>query len=121
MSTMEQLEDNIRTFAGFRALSDAERDTLREAARVSNWQRTGTSRCTACRYCMPCPAGVNIPEVFRCYNRFKEDGDAEKFRERYRMLPEGSRADACVNCGVCRGKCPQQIAIPEHMREIKGA
>ena len=119
MSTMEQLEDNIRTFAGFKALSDAERDTLREAARVSNWQKTGTSRCTACRYCMPCPAGVNIPEVFRCYNRFKEDGDAAKFRERYRKLPEGSRADACVNCGVCLKKCPQQIAIPTHMSEIK--
>ena len=116
---MEQLEDNIRTFAGFRMLSEAERDTLREAARVSNWRRTGTSRCTACRYCMPCPAGVNIPEVFRCYNRFREDGDAEKFRERYRELPAGTRADACVNCGVCLKKCPQQIAIPTHMREIK--
>ncbi|MBQ6352183.1 MAG: aldo/keto reductase, partial [Lentisphaeria bacterium] len=87
MSTMEQLEDNIRTFAGFRPLTDGERDTLREAARVSNWRHSGTSRCTACRYCMPCPAGVNIPEVFRRYNRFLESGDRERFRLDCRQLP----------------------------------
>ena len=118
MSTMDQLEDNIRTFADFRPLSDGERDTLREAARVSNWRRTGTSRCTTCRYCMPCPVGVNIPEVFRCYNRFKEDGDTEKFHRDYRKLPAGSRADSCVNCGVCLKKCPQKIEIPTFMKEI---
>ena len=118
MSTMEQLQDNIRTFAPFKALTDAERTVLRQAAEVSRWRRTGSSLCTACRYCMPCPVGVQIPDVFRHYNRYKEDGDTVKFRRNYLALESGGRASACVNCKICLKKCPQKIDIPRHMKEI---
>ena len=118
MSTMDQLEDNIKTFAPFKALTDEERTVLRQAAEVSRWRRTGSSRCTTCRYCMPCPVGVQIPEVFRSYNRYKEDGDKDKFVRNYQAIAAKGRASACVNCGVCLKKCPQKINIPQHMKEI---
>ncbi len=118
MSTMDQLEDNIKTFAPFKALTDEERTVLRQAAEVSRWRRSGSSLCTTCRYCMPCPVGVQIPDVFRCYNRYKEDGDQAKFVKTYQAISVKGRASACVNCGVCLKKCPQKINIPQHMKEI---
>ena len=118
MSTMDQLEDNIKTFAPFKALTDEERTVLRQAAEVSRWRRSGSSLCTTCRYCMPCPVGVQIPDVFRSYNRYKEDGDKTKFVSSYQAISAKGRASACVNCGVCLKKCPQKINIPQHMKEI---
>ena len=118
MSSMDQLEDNIRTFAPFNVLTDEERTVLRQAAEVSRWRRTGSSLCTTCRYCMPCPVGVQIPDVFRSYNRYKEDGDKTKFVSNYQAISAKGRASACVNCGVCLKKCPQKINIPQHMKEI---
>ncbi len=118
MSTMDQLEDNIKTFAPFKALTDEERTVLRQAAEVSRWRRSGSSLCTTCRYCMPCPVGVQIPDVFRSYNRYKEDGDKAKFVSNYQAISAKGRASACVNCGVCLKKCPQKINIPQHMKEI---
>ena len=118
MSTMEQLEDNIRTFTDFRPLTDEERSVLRQAAEASNWKRTGSSKCTGCRYCMPCPAGVMIPDVFRAYNRYREGGDRSRFATEYAALPAKGRADACVDCKACLSKCPQKIEIPRHLREI---
>jgi hypothetical protein len=118
MSTMDQLEDNIATFADFKPLSDAERETLRRAIAAAGWRRSGTANCTACRYCLPCPAGLSIPGIFKIYNSYREDGDREKFRRAVAALPEGTRPGDCVNCGACLKKCPQKIAIPDHMKEI---
>ena len=67
---------------------------------------------------MPCPAGVQIPDVFRHYNRYKEDGDRAKFVKNYQALAPKGRASACVDCKVCLKKCPQKINIPRHLKEI---
>jgi predicted aldo/keto reductase-like oxidoreductase len=113
MSTMEQVEQNIASASqsGPGTLSDAElalfdrvRDKYRELGRVP---------CTDCRYCLPCPNGVNIPRVFEVYNEAKIYGDEEAARMGYQWIEEEQRADMCVECGECLEKCPQQIEIPD--------
>ncbi|MDR3264727.1 MAG: aldo/keto reductase [Synergistaceae bacterium] len=123
MSAPEQLEDNIKTMTGFRPLSEAERATLAQAAAI--YRASGVIPCTACRYCMDCPAGVDIPRVFAVYNHYRYSLSSNNsavapflFNSGYRSLAESERAHNCVACGQCREQCPQKIDIPTHMKEI---
>jgi len=81
--------------------------------------------CTGCRYCLPCPAGVNIPDCFEIYNNLNVLGNEEMTRFFYTarlsgMLGVGEPAFAsqCNECGQCREKCPQKIDIPMALKEI---
>jgi len=78
--------------------------------------------CTACRYCMPCPMGIDIPTVFNNYNRFYTDSkyvglrdycSNTVFREKY------AGPAACINCKKCMSHCPQGIKIPEELKKAK--
>ena len=74
--------------------------------------------CTACRYCMPCPVGVEIPRIFGLYNQYKITGNKWLFLNNYNAIPEDSGASACVNCGRCVKHCPQKIDIPAQLKKI---
>jgi hypothetical protein len=80
--------------------------------------------CTGCQYCMPCPNGVNIPRNFQAYNDLYISGDEQQTRGMYAMFLMGGltgvRADAaiCKDCGTCLVRCPQQINIPEKLKEV---
>ena len=116
MTLPEHLEDNIRTFSPFRPLSDAERKKLAEALVV--YRKAAAVPCTACRYCMPCPAGVEIPRIFGLYNQYKVDRNAWMFSGALRALGEDGQPDSCVNCGRCVKLCPQKIDIPKELNKI---
>lgn len=78
--------------------------------------------CTGCRYCVPCPKGVSIPEIFDHYNTASMRGLLEEngktFLTDYKKLVEENHgANQCVNCGVCAKLCPQHISIPEMLKE----
>ena len=68
MSTMEQVEDNLKTFVDFSPLSEAEDNGIKEI--VKELRSRVQNGCTGCRYCMPCPAGVNIPGNFKTWNNY---------------------------------------------------
>ena len=71
---------------------------------------------TGCRYCMPCPNGVKIPEVFSAWNRytqFRNYGVVSSLWER-RLKMEDKPA-SCVGCGACEEKCPQHLPIREDL------
>jgi predicted aldo/keto reductase-like oxidoreductase len=116
MSTPEQLEDNLKTFAPFRPLEEKDLQTLKEAAAA--YIASGTIPCTACRYCMDCPAGVDIPRVFSQYNHYQIGKSKSTFLGSYRTLLEKEKAHNCVNCGRCVKLCPQGIDIPGRLGEI---
>jgi len=116
MTRMEHLQDNIRTFTDFKPLDDKERATI-EAA-LAAYRKTGAIPCTACRYCTPCPVGVDIPRIFGLYNHYKVTGNYMQFRMIYDKLTEDERASACIGCGSCLKKCPQKIDIPAELKKI---
>ncbi|MBS1369251.1 MAG: aldo/keto reductase [Lentisphaeria bacterium] len=116
MSAPDQMADNLKTFTPLKPLSDAERATVAEA--LAAYRKSGAVPCTACRYCAPCPVGVDIPRNLALHNQVK--GGLPLFHAKlvYDAMPEDQRASACVNCGVCLRKCPQKIAIPTFMKQI---
>ncbi len=116
MTLPEHVEDNLRTFSPLRPLTDAERKTLDQA--LVAYRKHLAVPCTACRYCMPCPADVEIPKIFGLYNQYKISGNKWLFSNNYKAIPEDSRASACVDCGRCVKHCPQKINIPLELRKI---
>lgn len=116
MSTMEQLEDNLATLAAYEPLGAEEKEAI---SRVAAELRARTNNgCTACRYCMPCPNGVDIPRMFHIWNEYARYRNAGASRGDYFFAPEGARADKCVECGVCEPMCPQRIEIREDLKRI---
>jgi predicted aldo/keto reductase-like oxidoreductase len=118
MSTMEQVEDNLKTMEGFRPLSETEREVL--AGATSAYLASGAIPCTGCRYCMDCPSGVDIPRVFAIYNHYCTTTVNRRmvFDLTYRTLLDSEKAHNCVACGACMEHCPQGIGIPDHMAQI---
>lgn len=115
MSTMEQVEDNLtyasRSNVGM--LGAKELDMFTEAKKVFDTQ--ALVRCTKCAYCMPCPFGLDIPEIFESYNKSAAVG-MEKAKETYDKLE--TKASQCKTCRHCEKECPQHIEISQVMKDV---
>jgi predicted aldo/keto reductase-like oxidoreductase len=119
MSATEHVQQNLESAdaSGVDALTQGELDLI---ARVHDTYRGFASvPCTKCRYCMPCPNGVDIPRNFELYNEavIYDSLDLSKALYNWHM-PEGQRASACVACGECEEKCPQHIQISQWMPRV---
>lgn len=118
MSSPEQVEDNLNTFCNYVPLTKEEDAAIEKAvgiirSRVQNG-------CTGCRYCMPCPAGVDIPHnfsVWNTYHMFQSYGTVKWDWEQNMMQPN-CRAELCKKCGLCETKCPQKISIREDLMKV---
>lgn len=122
VSTMEQLQDNLRIFSDTKPgiMSSHEKDL---SAQVQSLYRSKIKvGCTGCNYCMPCPSGVGIPDVFRLYNNMYLFDSAEQSKKDYQNLIKNNRdATKCTECGQCEPKCPQNILIIEKLVEAHKA
>lgn len=118
MSSIEQMQDNLHTFEKERPLSADERAAIQDvASRLDNRIKIG---CTACRYCMPCPHGVDIPENFRAWNDLGMYGPASSLLTFWRrFIPASAKADQCVQCYACEEKCPQHLPIVESLKILQ--
>jgi hypothetical protein len=119
MSTMDQVEQNLTSARESRVgiLSPEELavyDRVRE-----EYDRICPIACTDCKYCMPCPSGVNIPRILEIYNDLMMYGNDVWANWAYNIqLGEDARGNMCIDCGECLEKCPQQIEIPDWLAQI---
>ncbi|MBQ0080065.1 MAG: aldo/keto reductase [Alistipes sp.] len=129
MKYMEHLKENIKTYSPLMPLSEEEMRFMEEMAKQI--VKFPSIPCTGCEYCMPCPYGINIPDIFAHYNKFvseskmpdKESETYHKNRREFmidyaRKVERERQADHCIGCNQCVSHCPQRIKIPTELRRI---
>jgi len=114
----EQIDDNLRIFDTVEpGIMSAEELHLMDEVRKAYLSRTKVG-CTGCRYCMPCPNGVNIPGTFSVWNNVSLYGIDPKQDWGFRgMIEHNATPENCVACGACEAACPQQLPIIEKLKE----
>ena len=114
MSNLEQMQDNLKTFAEHKPLNEEELKLLEELAlRISR-----QIPCTGCRYCCAgCPMELDIPMLMGMSNDMSFSPGFNTVA-RYSALPDDKKAGACIGCGQCSAACPQKIDVPEQMKRL---
>ena len=131
MTYMEHLKDNLLTYCPLNPLTPEEQkyletDIARKIVGLENIP------CNDCKYCMPCPYGIDIPAIFIHYNKCKNEGtlptdqrdeNYARLRRQYligldRVVPRMRQASHCIQCGQCEPHCPQNIRIPRELKMI---
>ncbi len=132
MTRMEHLQDNLRSYSPLKPLTEDEFQFLQETA--TSMMQFDTIPCNDCKYCMPCPYGINIPAILLHYNKCvnegniptsRQDKNYRKARRAYlvgydRSVPKLRQAAHCIGCGQCNPHCPQRIDIPAELHRIDG-
>ncbi|MBR6181253.1 MAG: aldo/keto reductase [Prevotella sp.] len=130
MTFMEHLKDNLLSFCPLTPVTEEDKEFLYEVAK----EIVGTDNipCNDCKYCLPCPYGIDIPGIFVHYNKCKNEGripleimeeEYAKRRREYligydRAVPRMRQADHCIGCAQCVEHCPQSIKIPQELMKI---
>ena len=131
MTYMEHLEDNIRTYSPLVPLTEEEARWL-DGETANLIESYPTIPCNDCKYCMPCPYGIDIPAILLHYNKCVNEGNISqsqqdenyrKARKVYlisydRAIPAVRQAAHCIGCGQCTSHCPQKIDIPRQLHKI---
>ena len=118
MSTMEQVEQNLRSASrsGVGSLSEDDHATVSRVQQA--WSGLAPVACTNCEYCMPCPNGVQIPRIFKLYNESVMYDRQRRGQNAYQNeFKDDQRADMCVECGQCEELCPQSIQIIQQLKD----
>ena len=117
MSSLEQVKDNLKTFEKESVYTKELDDAINKVK--ENIKKINKVDCTGCRYCMPCPFGVDIPRNFKVYNMHAMGEVLNSDWYKNIKYPEDAFADLCKKCGKCVKVCPQGIKIPEVLSQIK--
>ncbi|MDE6395159.1 MAG: 4Fe-4S dicluster domain-containing protein, partial [Duncaniella sp.] len=130
MTYMEHLQDNLRSFCPLTPLNDEETKFLYDTADLM--VQYPTIPCNDCKYCMPCPYGLDIPAILQHYNKCINEGyvQADTQADNYRTarqaflvgydrsVPRLRQAAHCIGCSQCVPHCPQGINIPRELHKI---
>jgi uncharacterized protein len=120
MSTLQHVEEDL-LFADRSRPGLLTQEELALVARVRDlYHELSPIPCTSCRYCLPCPQGVAIPEVLELYNDAHMFDNLPRQQMAYRVFfSENERADQCTDCGECVDKCPQGISVPAWLEKAQ--
>jgi uncharacterized protein len=117
-NNIDQLKKNIEIFENAKSnvLSDEDKAFIANIRKA--FEAKASIGCTGCKYCMPCPSKVNIPEIFKLYNSYSLMKSHWVDKEMYKnnIMPAGMGADQCTECGICMTHCPQGLHIPEELK-----
>lgn len=117
MSTMEQVEDNIRIFEEDKPLNEEETAALYETA--ASGILAGTLPCTSCRYCTEyCPMELDIPMYMTLYNEEKMNPGTFYIPMALKNISSDKLPTECLACGACEAVCPQMLKISDMMSEF---
>jgi predicted aldo/keto reductase-like oxidoreductase len=130
MTYMEHLQDNVRTYSPLVPLTEEENQFLYDTAKLM--EQYPTIPCNDCKYCMPCPYGIDIPAILLHYNKCVNEGNVpesqqdENYRKARRAflvgydrsVPKLRQANHCIGCNKCKSHCPQRIDIAKELHKI---
>ena len=130
MTFMEHLQDNLRSYTPLKPLTKSDFAFLQDVA--AQMMTYDTVPCNDCKYCMPCPYGLDIPAILQHYNKCVSEGNVKEssqdknysqarraFLVGYdRSVPKLRQASHCIGCGQCSPHCPQGIDIPKELHRI---
>jgi hypothetical protein len=117
MSTMQHVMENLDS-AGRSGVDTLSQEALVLIDKVrEEYRRIAPVPCTNCRYCMPCPNGVEIAAILEYYNDAVIYDNPRAPRFLYRNLSQDKQADNCIECFECEEKCPQGIPISEYLKK----
>ncbi len=116
MHTLAMLRENLETAKNFHGAKTE--DFRRMDAILDEFHALGDRFCTMCGYCKDCPQGVDIPGNFQLYNLCKVYGLTDWARAQYAAKEAGKRADACIQCGRCEPKCPNNLPIMQQLADV---
>jgi predicted aldo/keto reductase-like oxidoreductase len=123
MSTMDQVKENLKIAEEAQPISLTDKElSIVNQAKLAFKEKLEIN-CTGCGYCLPCPAGVDIPENFARYNNYGLFGSPET-KEFYQFeysffVTENKRSSVCKECGICEEHCPQGIKISQELKKVK--
>ena len=123
MCTPEQVDENA-ALAERSCPGCLSADQLGVISRVvAEFEKSNRVPCTGCGYCMPCPRGINIPGCFSAYNASYAHGWFTGLKQYFTAsairTAEPKLVSNCVRCGACARHCPQQIAIPDRLADVR--
>lgn len=122
MGHLDQVKENINTMseAEVNSLSQEE---LKIIGKIKDFYNARIKvDCTDCRYCLPCPQGVEIPRVFGIWNNASIYNIINEGKRQYdRMIKSQKDASRCIECGQCESVCPQNLTIIEFLKDAHKA
>jgi predicted aldo/keto reductase-like oxidoreductase len=122
MSAPAHVEENARVASNQNPLTAREKEKILKS--MDELKDMAKLYCTGCAYCLPCPQDVDIPACFEAMNYYRVYGLLEAAKGHYNQIggwgdKKKKRADACVQCGLCEDKCPQNIEIRKQLRDVR--
>ena len=114
---IEELEADLH----YLKATDEEKDYNTVLSKQTAKAEGGSTGCTYCKHCAPCPVGIDIAAVNELIDEVQQNGGvvSDEIAAKYKKLEH--HASDCVGCGQCEDRCPFGVPVREKMDEAQTA